>query len=285
MNLEDPPLWSRRTLRRLGEALVAGDPVPSECPQYDDVMLWHGDLAAEVARIVSTTPWSALNGGTLPATGRAKTRDTLVQKLAREQHLSLDQLQDLAGVRVDGDFTLNVQLALANEVAAHFGDRSVVKDIRSNPHSGYRAVHVWVRCPAGRVEIQFRTVEQSLWANTFERVADRIGRNIRYGELPNEPGAHRLVEHLHKVSDEIATFENSRQTIANYRQAIDALQTALDALTLPDEQRRLLIPIQEAMATAQASLVEAESTAARMRSTYVKSFDDVLASIDLMEEG
>jgi ppGpp synthetase/RelA/SpoT-type nucleotidyltranferase len=70
-------------------------------------------------------------------------------KLGREQHLSLDQVQDLAGVRVDGDFTLDVQLALEKEVAAHFGDRSVVKDIRSNPHNGYSAVHLWVRCPAG----------------------------------------------------------------------------------------------------------------------------------------
>lgn len=285
MNLRDTPPWSRRALRRLGEAMVAGSPVPSECPQYDDVMLWHGDLAAEVARIVSTTQWSALNGGTLPASGRAKTHDTLVQKLVREQHLSLDQVQDLAGVRVDGDFTLDVQFALANEVAAHFGDRSIVKDIRNNPHSGYRAVHVWVRCPAGRVEIQFRTVEQSLWANTYERLADRIGRNIRYGELPDEPGAQGLVERLHEVSDAIATFESSRQTIATYREAIDGLNAALDALTLPGEPRDLLTPVQDAMAIAKARLAQAESNATRMRSRYVRLFEAVLASINLLEEG
>jgi ppGpp synthetase/RelA/SpoT-type nucleotidyltranferase len=34
------------------------------------------------------------------------------------------------------------------------------------------------------IEIQVRTPLQDLWAQTIERLADRVGRAIRYGERP-----------------------------------------------------------------------------------------------------
>ena len=35
------------------------------------------------------------------------------------------------------------------------------------------------------IEIQIRTLLQHLWADLMERLADRLGRQIRYGEPPN----------------------------------------------------------------------------------------------------
>lgn len=117
-----------------------------------------------------------------------ETQDTLAEKLQRQPTLALSAVQDLAGVRVDADLYLGEQMRLAQEIAQHFGaDDSTIRDLRDGAHAGYRAVHVWLRLPAGRVEIQIRTILQSLWANVYEKLADQLGRGIRYGQPPEPP--------------------------------------------------------------------------------------------------
>lgn len=59
-----------------------------------------------------------------------------------------------------------------------------VVDRRYQPSYGYRAVHLIVFPASVPVEIQVRTRLQHEWANLFEKLADRIGRGIRYGEEP-----------------------------------------------------------------------------------------------------
>jgi hypothetical protein len=138
----------------------------------------------------------------------------LVEKLEREKdkHLSLDTVQDLAGVRVDIDCSLSEQLDLAREIAAQFRTwRPIIKDIRARAHSGYRAVHVWLRLPAGRVEVQVRTLSQSAWANTYERIADVFGRGIRYGEMPKDPLARKTFDFMQRMSNQIAKMERAQQ--------------------------------------------------------------------------
>lgn len=213
VDLSEPRPWSNKRLKNLGKALMAGVPAPSGCPHYDDVMIWHNDLAAAVKSEIQTHRWLTVSSSDFDVTARSKTRDTLVQKLIREKerHLTLDKVQDLAGVRIDADVTLNQQLIFANEVAEHFGEASIVRDIRASPHSGYRAVHVWLRLPCGNVEIQIRTQAQSAWANTYERLGDLLGRGIRYGAIPDERVAAEIVTRLHEISDEISTAEQLEQ--------------------------------------------------------------------------
>ncbi|RAG66276.1 GTP pyrophosphokinase, partial [Burkholderia multivorans] len=59
----------------------------------------------------------------------------------------MQNIGDLAGVRIDADMSLSVQTAFADSVAAtirdEVGDANVfIKDLRGGEHSGYRAVHV-----------------------------------------------------------------------------------------------------------------------------------------------
>ena len=213
MKLGDTPPWSKKRLRKLGVALRSREPEPSDCPAYDDVMLWHHELAAEIAAIVASTDWKAdpnvdLEGVHLRVTSRGKTIDTLVQKLQREETLGLDSIQDLAGVRVDADLNLYQQTQLADVMARYFEvPKSCVKDLRDAPHSGYRAVHLWVRCPAGRAEIQIRTEAQSEWANTYERLGDHVGRGIRYGEAASSAAVQTIVEGMHRISKALDRIE------------------------------------------------------------------------------
>lgn len=169
VDLEGRPPWSGKQLKRLGLAIVDPGHAGGEFPPYAEVMGWHADLADEVSTQIADRTWGSLSGQ-MDVSSRAKTVDTLREKLIRETHLKLNQIQDLAGVRVDFDGNLDEQSKFPEELAAHFGGdpRAVVKDIRQRPHSGYRAVHLWLKLPAGRVEIQLRTRYQSAWANLYE---------------------------------------------------------------------------------------------------------------------
>lgn len=113
--LNSTPQWTNGDLRRLGDALAAGGTTTEVHDRYNAVMLWHNDLAAEVATTLYITNWQACPPDRFDITARPKTVDTLVQKLQREPRLTLDQVQVLAGVRIDADITLDVQTALAEE--------------------------------------------------------------------------------------------------------------------------------------------------------------------------
>lgn len=250
MLLTDTPAWSKKKLGRLGRALADGSEPPEGCPTYDDVMFWHHELAATIAEEVASHYWDSSVGIELEVSSRGKTIDTLIQKLRRPPLIPLDQVQDLAGVRVDADMTLSQQTAFAHELAAHYEvEERCHRDLRENPHSGYRAYHLWLRLPAGRAEIQIRTEGQSAWANTYERMGDTFGRGIRYDEAPGNKSVLRLVEGMHSMSEVLARIETERDELsygeeeAEARAVLEAsphpsLHTGLSTMLDTIERRR-----------------------------------------------
>jgi ppGpp synthetase/RelA/SpoT-type nucleotidyltranferase len=230
VDLNCRPPWSNNALRRLGAALRDGADPPSGYPSYAHVLLWYADLADEVQNQIENGSWAVASElqatssrrmtADLLVSSRAKTEDTLVEKLRRRPYLQLNAVQDIAGVRIDADLLLSEQTRLAREIAEHFGaDESAIHDLRVGAHAGYRAVHVWLRMPAGRVEIQIRTLLQSLWANVYERLADTYGRGIRYGDpidrslVPDADPAQirQLVQKMQDLSATLATTEATWQ--------------------------------------------------------------------------
>jgi hypothetical protein len=120
-------------------------------------------------------------------TARIKNTGTILEKLGRHGGSWLKSIQDLAGMRIVGDFDRGGQDQLVNRIVDVFTDEPrppKVIDRRAHPSHGYRAVHV-VAFPEGiPVEIQVRTRWQHEWAELFEKLADRVGRDIRYGGPP-----------------------------------------------------------------------------------------------------
>ncbi|MFT4044810.1 MAG: GTP pyrophosphokinase family protein [Gordonia sp. (in: high G+C Gram-positive bacteria)] len=229
MDIEQKPPWSGKKLAKLGDAIVDNTDVPSDCPTYPEVMSWHSDLCAEIAlRIGLHEPWKSYSGE-MDITARAKTIDTLREKLVREP-LRLNQVQDLAGVRIDIDAPLGIQTALSDEIRQFFGvERAEIKDIRTNPHSGYRAVHVWLRLPAGRVEVQIRTRGQSAWANSYERLGDLVGRHIRYGSTTGSTIIRETIAQMQGLSESLAQAERVEQEMFETEAAIAHLNRKIDA--------------------------------------------------------
>ncbi|RMI07002.1 hypothetical protein [Cellulomonas triticagri] len=197
--------WGSRRLRRLGEAICAGEAPPADCPRYADVMLWYDDLAAAVQSVLRALDWTSLLHDRPPPelTSRAKTVDTLREKLVRKPDHPLGSIQDVAGVRFECEMTLEEQDVVVQAITEGFDHPpTVVHDLRTHPVHGYRAVHVWLRLPQGRVEIQVRTHIQSAWANAYEAAADVLGRGIRYGEPARHdaPWVEGLVHGLQQIS-------------------------------------------------------------------------------------
>jgi ppGpp synthetase/RelA/SpoT-type nucleotidyltranferase len=127
--------------------------------------------------------------------------------------MPLHSMQDLAGFRVVGAFSFPKQDELAAEVCRRFPAdprEPRIRDRRADPSYGYRAVHVIVSLDDVTIEVQVRTVVQHLWADLMERIADRLGRGIRYGEPPVPPAgttmeaAEIIVRAMIAISDEWA---------------------------------------------------------------------------------
>ncbi len=94
---------------------------------------------------------------------------------------------------------------------------------------GYSAVHVIVFPEGAPVEIQVRTSWQHEWAELFEKLADLIGRGIRYGEPPeNVPGTGTPLDENWEAL--VATALNVAEIIA----AVETNSVELNAVELDD---------------------------------------------------
>jgi len=172
---------TKSQIERLGVRLVRSNPPAAEdLAALHELLLSYGDALEEavttVQRSLGITPSS-----------RVKTTGTILEKLERYGGSWLKSIQDLAGMRIVGTFDRRGQDALVAQLVELFSDGKRaprVVDRREEPSHGYRAVHVIVSVRSLPVEIQIRTPLQHEWADLFEKLADRIGRNIRYGEPP-----------------------------------------------------------------------------------------------------
>lgn len=178
---------SKRQLSLLGLRLAEGTTAPGDDELYEAMLDVYDRVQQATRSAIERIELPEHLGGELDVTGRTKTLDTLVQKLRRNPETRLPYIRDIAGVRVVGDFPVAVQRALAERLRDLLAPGGLLVDRIAEPASGYRAVHVVARIQAIPVEIQVRTRLQHVWAETFERVADRWGRQIRYGEPP-DPG-------------------------------------------------------------------------------------------------
>jgi hypothetical protein len=181
---------SREQIRKLGERLAADNPASDDDLHLLEELVACHMLALELARPRLDGLAEAVGTAPLYITHRAKTTQTILEKLRREHGMSLPRMRDLAGIRVVGAVTFADQDQLAAEVARRFpADPRVPKTIdrRADPSHGYRAVHVEVALDGVTIEVQVRTIGQHVWADLMERLADRLGRQIRYGEPPVAP--------------------------------------------------------------------------------------------------
>ena len=182
--------------------------------------MWYDDLVDHVITTIDTMPWGMVLGERYQKPiGRAKTIQTLRDKLLRMPSHHLPTIQDLAGVRMEWDMTLDEQDKVAEAICNLFKQNptEAIDDLREGEHAGYRAVHVRLSLPYpnARVEVQIRTKLQGVWANLYEELADVVGREIRYETLPESDWRYEMVSNLQQGSlQAIAEVEVAKNLIA-----------------------------------------------------------------------
>lgn len=211
-----PRPWSGKALVRLGKSIRTATRVEDFNDEYLDVMAHYQELSLSVQSCIEAAcNTGKSNEDRLEVTSRAKSIDTLGEKLRRTPTIQLPAISDIAGVRVEGPMVLSQQDSLANSLCALFGhDPKIIRDLRNSDHSGYRAVHLWLEFPSGRVEVQIRTTLQGAWANAYEKAADFFGRGIRYDEYPEDEDVIKEIRALQRFSTErIAHLEEQKDAI------------------------------------------------------------------------
>lgn len=164
---------SRSALDALGKRLRTSQVSPEDWAILEQVLEAYQAALDEVQGTLTSVG--------LVSTSRVKSTGTLVEKLLRGS--SFKSIQDVAGARIVTGGGLEQQDRVVDAIQRVFGQSSCrTVDRRQSPNHGYRAVHVIVTCQELPVEIQVRTELQDIWAQTMERLADRWGRGLRYGD-------------------------------------------------------------------------------------------------------
>lgn len=201
---------SRNQINKLGKRLAVSTEISSEdSAMLEELIACHQDTL-EQARPRLDGLEEAVGTRRLYISARPKTTGTIVEKLRRSPNGPLAGIQDLAGFRIVGDITFDQQDELCAEIMRRFPAdprEPAPKNRRLEPSHGYRAVHVVVCVDDVNIEIQIRTFAQHIWANMMERLADRFGRQIRYGGVPEPPpgvsqeNAQALVDGMMGISE------------------------------------------------------------------------------------
>jgi ppGpp synthetase/RelA/SpoT-type nucleotidyltranferase len=163
-------------------------------------------------------------------TSRVKAPETIVAKLQRQPSLHLSRMQDIGGLRIVQDITRTQQDTLRDRIVAEVATGASVTDRRTDPRHGYRAIHIVTSAEGCRCEIQVRTKLQDLWAEVMEWLADRWGRQMRYGEPPTSPEAPIVSDSPVTRADMYASLRSLADQIAAHEEAVDDADQAELAL-------------------------------------------------------
>lgn len=186
--------FSKTQIDKLGDRLREGDLTDEDLRMLDEYRLEFRPVYDLVLKQLRKNPGAVIIGRA------AKSTPSIIHKLRRFQtcHVRLSQIQDIAGLRVVVDGIEN-QNETVHRLKGVFPD-AVVDDRRKRPSHGYRAVHVIATLNGMQVEIQVRTALQHIWAQVCERLADKLGMEVKYG---GNAGAQDLLEKLSTTIREI----------------------------------------------------------------------------------
>jgi ppGpp synthetase/RelA/SpoT-type nucleotidyltranferase len=231
-----PRSLSTNRIDKLGKRLRSSATITAEDRELLE------QLRADHFRATAALQYLLLERLDLQSTSRVKAPETIVAKLQRQPTVPLSRMQDIGGLRVVRDMTRLAQNDLRDRLVAALPKDTRVVDRRTDPRSGYRAVHVLTTAEGCRVEIQVRTRLQDLWAQLMEWLADRWGRQMRYGEPPTDPETPAAPESSWTRGRLYVVLLGFADHVASHEEAIEEIERAERSLgeEAPEDARSRL---------------------------------------------
>jgi len=245
---------------KLGKRLAQpGEPSPADLALLQEWLLAYDTPLTYVTQRLSQAGLHPVH--------RIKTTPVLIEKLRRSPGIAITHIRDIAGARVvvpdmkipagtvlptqDGP-PLTLMRDVPVSVGGLFGQEAFVRIITDifthdrctkpaklvdhikEPNHGYRAKHVVVYPDGLPVEIQIRTPLQHQWAELNEKLGDRWGRGLRYGDGPDNPDhpipsetsftRRDFVDNLQRLGKAIATLEKFNNEIQTIEMRVGCLE-------------------------------------------------------------
>ncbi len=156
-------------------------PAAVDLEALHELLVAYSDILAGAVSVVHA-------GVGIVPTSRVKSTRTILEQLDRHGGARLGTIQDLAGMRIVSAFDRDGRDWVVGQLIALFEGRRRprIVDRWKQPVAGGAAVHVIVFPEDLPVEIQVRTRLQHEWADLLEKLSDRVGHGIRYGEPPDQ---------------------------------------------------------------------------------------------------
>ena len=212
MPFVEPGRYSKNELDRAGERIRAGSGTSNDLAMLDNWRASHLYVLNTFQSSLRFRRARSPGGDAITIAQRLKRRPTIIDKLGREQGMSLARMHDIAGCRLifpDIQSLDRFRGGVLSSRAAHelVGGNDRYNYIDNPKSSGYRGIHDVYKYNVGstggvkwnglRVEIQYRTSVQHAWATAVE-ISDIVNATrLKFSQ------AHEDISRLFLICGEI----------------------------------------------------------------------------------
>lgn len=150
---------------------------------------------------------------------KRKTQQSIVDKLRRQPHLRLPQMQDIAGCRIVLESGVEQANKLNGLLLSAFKEQEWQVESKERNVDGYRAIHIIAKSEKQFYEVQLRTYAQDIWANLVESMSDDKN-TLKYGGNEQEQG---MMNQLKQLSESFISIDEiaHHDSIDEYQQQIE----------------------------------------------------------------
>ena len=208
---------SNREINQLGDRLRNHCPKGSDLEKLDEFRQTYSDIDSQVYCVIENT-LQACRYKLVITKRKRKTRQSIADKLCRQEKLRLSQMQDIAACRIVVQGGAQVVYQVNKQLINAFEEKQLSIQSRARNKDGYRAIHLIVKINKKIYEIQLRTLAQDVFANLVERLSDKEN-TLKYGGSDKE---QPVLEKLKALSDVLVDVDKYAHTVSfnHYHQQI-----------------------------------------------------------------
>ena len=209
---------SNREIDQLGDRLRSHCLEDGDLEKLDEFRQTYSDIDTQAYSLIQDA-LQACRDKLVITKRKRKTRQSIVDKLYREEKLRLSQMQDIVGCRIVVQGGAQAACQVNKQLVNAFEEKQLRIQSKPRNKDGYRAIHLIVKINKKSYEIQLRTLAQDIFANLVERLSDKEN-TLKYGGSDRE---QPVLKKLKALSDALIDIDKDAHTVSSdhYHQQIE----------------------------------------------------------------